>query len=109
MAVRGIFQLFKLVDREEELYRKPLAFSISHDDKSVRIYGHYALIKDRAATFYRHFFHSFDFTAQNGKDKWTAYQFIKNVYFEFIPTLYALIYSAIDQISFDQAARKPKA
>lgn len=108
MAVRGIVELFKLVNRENELHRKILAFSISHDDTSVRIYGHYALIKDRAVKFYRHSIHAFIFTAQNGKDKWTAYQFTKNVYFEFMPILHALICSAIDQISLNQASQGSK-
>ncbi|KAL9120227.1 MAG: hypothetical protein Q9187_003218, partial [Circinaria calcarea] len=105
MAVRGIVELFKLVKREDELNQEILAFSISHDAKIVRIYGHYALIKDRAATFYRHPIHSFDFTAQNGRDKWTAYQFTLNVYFEFMPKLHKLICSAIDKISLDQASQ----
>lgn len=69
MAVRGIVELFKLVNREDELHRKILAFSISHNASSVRIHGHYALIKDRAAKFYRHPIHDFSLTAQN---KWTA-------------------------------------
>jgi hypothetical protein len=101
MAVRGIVELFKLVGCENELHRKVLAFSISHDGNSVRIYGHYPLITNRVATFYRHPIHSFDFTAQSGRDKWMAYQFTKNVYFEFMPKLHKLICSAIDQISLD--------
>lgn len=108
MAVRGIVELFKLVNREDELHRKILAFSISHDATIVRIHGHYALIKDRAAKFYRHPIHEFSFAAHNGKDKWTAYQFTKNVYFEFMPTLHALICSAIDQISLNQASQGSK-
>lgn len=105
MAVRGIVELFKLVNREDELHRRILAFSISHDASIVRIYGHYALIKDRAATFYRHPIHEFSFTSQNGRDKWTAYQFTKNVYFEFMPMIHALICSAIDQISLDDGSQ----
>lgn len=108
MAVRGIVELFKLVNREDELHRKILAFSISHDTNIVKIHGHYALIKDREAKFYRHPIHVFSLTAQNGKEKWTAYQFTKNVYFEFMPTLHALICSAIDQISLNQASQRSK-
>lgn len=93
---------------KDELHRKILAFSISHEAKIVRIHGHYALIKDRAAKFYRHPIHEFSLTAQNGKDKWTAYQFTKNVYFELMPTLHAVICSAIDQISLNQASQGSK-
>ena len=107
MAVRGIVELFKLARCEEELHRKVLAFSISHDDKIVRIYGYYAIIKERKATFYRHPIRTFDFTEQDGKDKWTAYQFTKNIYFEFMPKLHELICSAIDKISLDPAPQDP--
>ena len=54
MAVRGIIELFKLVKREKELHREILAFSISHDHKTVRIYGHYPVIDRKKTTFYRH-------------------------------------------------------
>ena len=40
--------------REKELDREILAFSISHDHTSVRIYGHYPVIKGDKTTFYRH-------------------------------------------------------
>ncbi|KAI9782857.1 MAG: hypothetical protein M1816_001677 [Peltula sp. TS41687] len=105
MAVRGIVELFKLVNRQDELDRKVLAFSISHDDAYVRIYGHYALLKDRVATFYRHPIRCFELRAQNGRDKWTAYQFTMNVYFQFMPKLHKLICSAIDQLSPGQASQ----
>ncbi|KAH6724722.1 hypothetical protein BKA61DRAFT_627338 [Leptodontidium sp. MPI-SDFR-AT-0119] len=43
IAVRGIIELFRLVKREKELHREILAFSISHDHSTVRIYGHYPM------------------------------------------------------------------
>ena len=72
VAVRGIVQLFKEVKREKELLRKVLAFSISHDDEVLRIFGHYPMIIRDKTTFYRHPIHKFDFTALDGKEKWTA-------------------------------------
>ena len=98
MAVRGIVKLFELAGCQEELHRKIIAFSISHDGIHVRLYGHYALIKDGTAKFYRHPIKNFDFTSEEGKDKWTDYQFTKNIYFEFMPKLHKLICSAIDKI-----------
>ena len=80
MAVRGIVELFRLVKREKELHRQILAFSISHNHSSVRIYGHYPLVDGDKTTFYRHPIYKFDFTAIEGKEKWTAYKFTKNVY-----------------------------
>jgi hypothetical protein len=69
LAVRGIVRLFKLIKREKELYRKILAFFISHDHRIVRIYGHYLIINRDKTTFYRHLIKTFDFTSEGGKDK----------------------------------------
>lgn len=97
IAVRSIVELYKAVKREKELNREILAFSISHDHSSVRMYGHYAVIEEET-TFYRHPIHKFDFTALDGKDKWTAYKFSKNVYDIWMPTHLKRICSAIDQL-----------
>lgn len=75
IAVRAVVELFRYVKREKELNREILAFSISHDHRTVRIYGHYTLIDGNNTTFYRHPIHSFDFRALVGKEKWTAYKF----------------------------------
>ncbi|KAK4647084.1 uncharacterized protein QC761_0025640 [Podospora bellae-mahoneyi] len=37
LAVRGIVELFRAVEREDEVNRKILAFSVSHNHQSVRI------------------------------------------------------------------------
>jgi len=66
--------------REKELQREILAFSISHDHRSVRIYGHYPVVEGKKATFYRHSIRTLDFTEREGKEKWTAYKFTKNIY-----------------------------
>lgn len=60
VAVRAVFELFKLVKREKELHREILAFSISYDHRAVRIYGHYPIIDGDETTFYRHPIHTFD-------------------------------------------------
>lgn len=69
IIVKNIVKLFKLVNRENEFHRKIFAFSNLHDVTIVKIYDHYALIKDRAVKFYRHFIHKFSFTIQNDKNK----------------------------------------
>lgn len=91
MAVRGIV----------ELHREILAFSISHDHSAVRIYGHYALIDGSKTTFYHHPIKKFDFTSEEGKDKWTSYKFTKNVYDIWMPTHLKRIYSVIDELPSD--------
>lgn len=101
VAVRALVQLYKAVKREKELDQEILAFSISHDHRSVRIYGHYAIIKEDKTTFYRHPIHAFDFTVQDGKEKWTAYKFAKNIYNKFMPLQHKRICSAIDDLPSD--------
>jgi hypothetical protein len=101
LAVRGVVELFRLVGREKELHREILAFSISHDDRTVRIYGHYPIINGKDTTYYRHPIHTFDFTALDGKEKWTAYKFTKNVYDKWMPSHFKRISSAIDELPPD--------
>lgn len=101
LAVRGIVELFRLVKREDEVNRKILAFSVSHDHQSVRIYGHYPVITGKDVKYYRHPIHAFNFTALGGKDKWVAYRFTKNIYDRWMPTHFENICSAINQLPSD--------
>ncbi|GAB0133869.1 hypothetical protein EsDP_00002263 [Epichloe bromicola] len=98
LAARGIVELFRLVKREEEVNRQVLSFSISHDHCSARIYGHYPVINGKETKYYRHPIHKFDFTALDGREKWTAYRFTRNVYDTWMPEHLKKIRSAIDQL-----------
>ena len=99
LAVRGIVELFRFVKRENEVNRQILAFSISHDDQSVRIYGHYPVLDGKYTKYYRHPLRTFYFAEQGGEnDRWTAYQFTKNVYDKWMPKHYENICSAINQL-----------
>jgi hypothetical protein len=101
MAVRGVVELFRLIKREKELHREILGFSISHDHRTVRIYGHYPIIDGNKTTFYREPIRTFDFTELDGKEKWTAYQFTTNVYNVWMPTHFKRICSVIDELPPD--------
>ena len=101
MAVRGVVELFRLVKREKELHWEILTFSVSHDDQTVRIYGHYPVINGKKTTFYRHPICEFSFTELDGKEKWTAYKFTKNVYDIWMPTHLKRICSVIDDLPPD--------
>ncbi len=101
LAVRGIVEFFRLVKREKELHREILAFSISHDHRTVRIYGHYPVIDGKKTTFYRHPIKTFDFTSEDGKEKWAAYKFTKNIYDIWMPTHLKRICSVIDKLPPD--------
>ncbi|KAK0302016.1 hypothetical protein LTR82_018030 [Friedmanniomyces endolithicus] len=105
IAVRAVVELFRYVKREKEIDQEILAFSISHDHSVVRIYGHYAVIDGAKTMFYRHPIHKFDFTALDGREKWTAYKFTKNIYDIWMPKHFERICSAIDEfppeVNFD--------
>ncbi|PSR79546.1 hypothetical protein BD289DRAFT_485501 [Coniella lustricola] len=81
--------------------RQILSFSISHDHQTVRIYGYYPVMEGNEVKYHRHPIRSFDFTELNGKEKWTAYRFTKNVYDLWMPSHLARICDAIDQIPSD--------
>ena len=101
LAVRAIVEIFRYANREKEVHREILAFSVSHDDSYVRIYGHYPVIEGKETTFYRHRIRSFDFTELEGKDKWTAYKFTKNVYNTWMPEHFKRVCSVIDELPRD--------
>lgn len=98
LAVRGVVEMFRCVRREKEIDREILAFSMSHDHQCVRIYGHYPVIKEKDTAFHRHPIHTFDFTALEGKEKWTAYKFTKNVYDTWVPNHFKRLCSVIDEL-----------
>ncbi|KAK1240464.1 hypothetical protein MKX07_004492 [Trichoderma sp. CBMAI-0711] len=98
LAVQGMTLLFYIVGREQELHRQIVAFSVSHDDRSVRIYGHYPVIDGRDKKYYRHLIREFSFTANDGREKWTAYKFVKNIYDIWMPEHFGRICSVLDQV-----------
>ena len=98
VGANAIVELYRLVSRQDELNRKTLTYSISHDNEAVRMYGHYALIKDDNTLFYRHPIKKFDFTSEDGEEKWTSYKFTRNVLDMFYPIHHERICSAVDQL-----------
>lgn len=102
IAMRGVVALFREVGREQELHRQVLGFSYSHDQVSVRIWGHYPVINGEKTTFRRHSIRKFDFTERKGLEKWTAYTFTKNVYDAWVTAHFKSICSAINDLPGDQ-------
>lgn len=94
VAVRGIVELFRFVKREDEVNRQILTFSISHDARSVAIYGHYPVVDGKDTKYYRHLLRMFYLAESGENDRWTAYQFTKNVYDKWMPKHYENICSA---------------
>lgn len=98
VAVKGIVELYRTVRRENELHRNILAFSLSHDQQGVRIYGHYPTIESKMVRYHRHVVKIFDIVSEDGKDRWTAYRFVRNIYKSFAPDHRKRIMSAVDQL-----------
>ena len=101
LAVRGVVEMFKLVGREKEIDREILAFSISHDDQMVRIYGHYPVINGDKTAIYRWPIRNFSFTGLEGKDKWTAQKFTRNMYSIWVPGHLTRLCSVMDEVPPD--------
>lgn len=98
VAANAVVELYRLISRQDELHQQILAFSVSHDHRAVRIYGHYVLIDGKDTSFYRHLIQDFSIVNQDGKDKWTAYKFVRNVYDKFYPIHHERICSVVDQL-----------
>ena len=98
VAANAVVELYRLVSRQDELHQRILTFSVSHDHRAVRIYGHYILINGKGTSFYRHLIKSFDIVSEDGKEKWTPYTFTMNVLEKFCPIHHERICSAVDQL-----------
>lgn len=102
LAVRAVVELYRLANRVDKLHREILAFLVSHDHESVRIYGRFPVIEGENVTYWRHPLRKYDFTERRGLEKWIAYTFVKNVYDIWMPTYFKRICSAIEDISAEQ-------
>jgi len=69
ITIKRIIKLFKVIKREKKLYQEILAFPISYNYNSVRIYGYYPIIEEDKTTFYYYLINKFDFIIRNSKEK----------------------------------------
>ena len=101
VAANAIVRLFRdrAVSGLEELHRKILVFSISHNHTNVKIHGHYACIDGDKTTLHRHLIRAFFLDDQNGKEKWTTYHIVRKIYDYFAPIHLERIRDAIAQLS----------
>src|SRR5947199_10229847 len=61
IVVNAIVRLYKVIKLQGEVNRKAVAFSISHDNETKRIYGHYPVIDSDKTKFYCYAIDKFDF------------------------------------------------
>ncbi|KAJ8061533.1 hypothetical protein OCU04_009346 [Sclerotinia nivalis] len=102
IALGGLYKFFSLVGRENELHREINGFSISHSEMMVRIWGHYIVIEENEAKFYRRPIAQFSILPMSRQDeRWTAYTFVKNIYDLWVPEHFKRICSVIDMLPAD--------
>ncbi|UKZ73922.1 hypothetical protein TrVFT333_001576 [Trichoderma virens FT-333] len=98
IGMHAVVELFRGVNREAELNRQVLAFSIAHSHREAQIVAHYPVILGEDTTYFQKVLHSFEFADPGCADRWAAYRFTRNLYDSWMPMHYRRICSAIDDI-----------
>ncbi|KAI7976007.1 hypothetical protein EIK77_000045 [Talaromyces pinophilus] len=83
IALRAVVSLAEAAGRLEEVDRRLLGFSISHELEGVRIYGHYPEIGEDGIKYYRWLVKQFNIWADG--DKWACFRFVENLDRDFLP------------------------
>ena len=84
VAVKALLKLEQKADQYREdkkfesLLGEILVYSISHDQKNGRLYGHYALVEGEKWTYYRHHIANFDIL-YNERDLLALHNFVLNI------------------------------
>ncbi len=100
LAVKALLKLEQKADQYREdkhfesLLGKILVYSISHDQKYARLYGHFAMVEGEKWTYYRHFIESFDI-AHKARDLLALHNFARNVLTVYAPELLKRLREAI--------------
>ncbi|MCJ1358969.1 MAG: hypothetical protein MMC33_008969 [Icmadophila ericetorum] len=100
VAAKALLKLEQKADQYREdkqfesLLGKVLVYSISHDQKDARLYGHYALVEGEKWTYYRHYIESFNI-AHKEKDLLALHNFVRNVLRLHAPELLKRLQKAI--------------
>ncbi|KAL2849023.1 hypothetical protein BJX68DRAFT_238117 [Aspergillus pseudodeflectus] len=111
LALRGVVRLFQLANREQDVHRRILGYSIAFNHSSVRIHAHYPLFTEAArgdsqsesssrteVSYYRKTLRKFDFTDPGGKERWTSYNFVMALYNEWVPEHHKRLCAVIDAL-----------
>ena len=83
IALRAVVSLCQAAGCTDEVHRRILGFSISHELDGFRIYGYYPEFEEDKVSFYR-----WPIAQPNvwtSEDRWTCYRFVENVDREFLP------------------------
>jgi len=85
IALRAVVKVYRQTNMVTAIHRKTLGFSISHDDGTVRIYGHYPEIDGDKTTYYRWSIRVFSYADDNARERETSSTFFWNVCTRFAP------------------------
>jgi hypothetical protein len=96
IALRGVVELYRRAECVMDIHRRFLGFSISHDDRNVRIYGHYPEIDGENTSYYRYRIREFSCGDKDGEERWTPYTFVYNLYTQFAPMHIERIKKVVD-------------
>jgi hypothetical protein len=83
IALRAVVNLAQEAGCLEEVHRRLLGFSISHELEGVRIYGYYPEVVEGGIKYYRWPLKQFNIWTE--ADKWACYRFVENLDREFLP------------------------
>ena len=99
IAARAVIQLYRKISSAELLNRNILAISVSHNNTTVKIFGHFAQIEDENITFFRHRIYAADFTADFAFHDWAkAYKTTRGIYEYFFPKHLQRVASALPKL-----------
>ncbi|TKA61583.1 hypothetical protein B0A55_13560, partial [Friedmanniomyces simplex] len=106
IAVRAVLRLYS-AEKTQGLLGRILVFSVSHNNRLVNLYGHYAVASNskdgkdgntEGLEYFRFDIAMFSLTMYDGKDRYKAYNFIRNVYDDFALEHLRRIQDAVAQL-----------
>ncbi|KAK0836804.1 hypothetical protein LTS02_018073 [Friedmanniomyces endolithicus] len=109
IAVRAMFKPYYAAygadhDRTKALTGQILTFSVSHNNRLVNLYGHYAIAGSsnensaESLQFFRHDIAMFGLMMYDGRERYNSYNFIRNLYDKFGPEHLRRIQDAVGQM-----------
>lgn len=98
IQMRGIVDLYRKINRPQDVHRRVLGFSISHDEYAERIHAYYPEINGDETTYWRVKLKDFSLGSDHGKDISTSHQFTLNVCQMFALPLVERLKNVIDEL-----------
>ena len=99
ITARVVIQLYRKISSAEQLNRKILTISVSHNNTAIRIFGHFVWIDEEHITFFRHRIYTADFAADFASRDWAkAYKITRGIYDHFFPKHLDRVVSALSKL-----------